>query len=198
MTGRLSSVVFDCSDPHRLAHFYSELLGLPVTRVDGDWVDIGDGQTRLSFQHAPGHQPPRWPDPAFPQQVHLDIHVDDIAAAEAKVLALGRPGCPAPSRGSGSTPTRPVIRSAWNAGNAPARRRPAPGDPGPAPGIWLSPDLSVLPYDPRWFLYRGLAHLAGHPVCLTRRLIWGRCRRRCRRKLPERHIRRIAGCRALT
>jgi hypothetical protein len=34
MTGRLSSVVFDCSDPHRLAHFYSELLGLPVTRVE--------------------------------------------------------------------------------------------------------------------------------------------------------------------
>ena len=33
--------------------------------------------------------PPRWPDPAFPQQVHLDIHVDDITAAEAKVLALG-------------------------------------------------------------------------------------------------------------
>jgi catechol-2,3-dioxygenase len=35
MTGRLSSVVFDCRDPHRLAHFYSELLGLPVIRVDG-------------------------------------------------------------------------------------------------------------------------------------------------------------------
>jgi hypothetical protein len=31
MTGRLSSVVFDCGDPHRLAHFYSELLGLPST-----------------------------------------------------------------------------------------------------------------------------------------------------------------------
>ena len=49
----------------------------------------GDGQTRLSFQHAPDHQPPRWPDPAFPQQIHLDIHVDDIAATEAMVLTLG-------------------------------------------------------------------------------------------------------------
>jgi len=93
MTARLSSVVFDCSDPHRLAHFYSELLGLPVTRVDGDWVDIGDGQTRLSFQ------PPRWPDPAFPQQVHLDIHVDDPAAAEAKVLALGAARLPSTEPG---------------------------------------------------------------------------------------------------
>src|SRR4029077_4959719 len=99
MTGRLSSVVFDCSDPHRLAHFYSELLGLPVTRVDGDWVDIGDGPTRLSFQPAPGHQPPRWPAPAFPQQVHLDIHVDDITAAEAKVLALGATRLPSTEPG---------------------------------------------------------------------------------------------------
>jgi catechol-2,3-dioxygenase len=89
MIGRLSSVVFDCRDPHGLARFYSELLGLPVTRVDGDWVDIGDGQARMSFQHAPDHQPPRWPDPAFPQQVHLDIRVSDIDAAEATVLALG-------------------------------------------------------------------------------------------------------------
>jgi catechol 2,3-dioxygenase-like lactoylglutathione lyase family enzyme len=99
MTGRLSSVVFDCGDPPGLAHFYSELLGLPVTRIDGDWVDIGDGQTRLSFQHAPGHQPPRWPDPAFPQQVHLDIHVADIAAAEAQVLALGATRLPSTEPG---------------------------------------------------------------------------------------------------
>jgi len=89
MTGQLSSVVLDCRDPHGLARFYSELLGWPVTRVDGDWVDIGNGQARLSFQHAPDHQPPRWPDPAFPQQLHLDIRVDDVAAAEATVLALG-------------------------------------------------------------------------------------------------------------
>ena len=64
MTGQLSSVVLDCRDPHGLARFYSELLGWPVTRVDGDWVDIGNGQARLSFQHAPDYQPPRWPDPA--------------------------------------------------------------------------------------------------------------------------------------
>jgi catechol 2,3-dioxygenase-like lactoylglutathione lyase family enzyme len=51
--GRLSSVVFDCADPHALARFYSELLGWPVIRVDGNWVDIGDGQSRLSFQLAP-------------------------------------------------------------------------------------------------------------------------------------------------
>ena len=90
MIGRLESVVLDCRDPHALARFYSELLGWPVVRVDGDWVDIGDGRSpRLSFQLAPDHQPPKWPDPAFPQQVHLDLKVDDIEEAERQVLALG-------------------------------------------------------------------------------------------------------------
>ena len=100
MIGELHSVVLDARDPHALASFYSELLGWPVVRVDGDWVDIGDGQGRqLSFQHAPDHQPPRWPDPAFPQQAHLDIDVQDIDTAEAQVLALG--ATPLPSNEPG-------------------------------------------------------------------------------------------------
>jgi len=33
--------------------------------------------------------PPRWPDPEHPQQLHLDIRVDDVDAAEQAVLALG-------------------------------------------------------------------------------------------------------------
>ena len=89
MIGRLSSVVLDTADPHGLAQFYSALLGWPVTRSDGDWVDISDGHARVSFQLAPDHLPPRWPDPAFPQQFHLDIRVDDIDEAEPKVLAMG-------------------------------------------------------------------------------------------------------------
>jgi catechol 2,3-dioxygenase-like lactoylglutathione lyase family enzyme len=100
MIGQLAGVVLDCPDPQALAAFYSELLGLPITRVDGDWVDISDGKTIcLSFQHAPDHQPPRWPDPAFPQQFHLDVMVDDLDQAEPKVLALGATRLP----GQGST-----------------------------------------------------------------------------------------------
>jgi catechol 2,3-dioxygenase-like lactoylglutathione lyase family enzyme len=100
MIGRLAGVVLDCPDPHALAAFYSELLGLPITRVDGDWVDISDGEAIcLSFQLAPDHQPPRWPDPAFPQQFHIDVMVDDLHEAEPKVLALGATRLP----GQGST-----------------------------------------------------------------------------------------------
>jgi len=86
----LFSVVLDCPDPHALAHFYAQLLDLPVTRDEGDWAEIGDSHTgRLSFQRVTGYRSPRWPDPAFPPQVHLDLQVGDITEAEARVLALG-------------------------------------------------------------------------------------------------------------
>jgi catechol 2,3-dioxygenase-like lactoylglutathione lyase family enzyme len=89
--GRMHHVVLDCPDPAALAAFYSALLGLPVTYRDDDWVVIAPNDTSsgLAFQCAPAHQPPSWPDPAVPQQFHLDIMVEDPAAAGPRVLALG-------------------------------------------------------------------------------------------------------------
>jgi Glyoxalase-like domain len=85
MIGRLFSVVLDCPDPRALAQFYSQLLGLPITRAEPDWAQIGDTHSgRLSFQRVPRYQPSRWAPRA----------------------------CLAPSRASASTPTRPGTRSA--------------------------------------------------------------------------------------
>ena len=91
MIGRLHHVVIDCPDPAGLARFYSQLIGLPITYESDDWVVIAPSDTNsgLAFQLAPDHQPPRWPDPARPQQFHLDVMVDDVEAAEPQVLALG-------------------------------------------------------------------------------------------------------------
>ena len=91
MIGRLHHVVLDCPDPAALAGFYSALLGLPVTYRDDDWVVVArdDTSSGLAFQLAPGNRPPTWPDPSVPQQFHLDIMVDDVAVAGARVLALG-------------------------------------------------------------------------------------------------------------
>jgi catechol 2,3-dioxygenase-like lactoylglutathione lyase family enzyme len=91
MPGRLHHVVLDCPDPAALAAFYSRLLGLPVTYASDDWVVVAASETSsgLAFQPAPGHQPPTWPDPAVPQQLHLDIMVEDVQAAGAHALALG-------------------------------------------------------------------------------------------------------------
>ncbi|WP_329108159.1 VOC family protein [Micromonospora sp. NBC_01699] len=91
MIGELRSVVVDCPDPRGLAGFYGELLGRTVVHDSDDWVTLGGGagQPRVAFQLAAGLREPRWPDPERPQQFHLDVTVDDIEVAEAKVLALG-------------------------------------------------------------------------------------------------------------
>jgi catechol 2,3-dioxygenase-like lactoylglutathione lyase family enzyme len=91
MIGRMHHVVLDCPDPPALATFYSSLLGLPVTYQDDDWVVVAVNETTsgLAFQRAPGNRPSTWPDSEVPQQVHLDIMVEDPATAAPQVLAIG-------------------------------------------------------------------------------------------------------------
>src|SRR3984885_652826 len=90
MIGRLHHVVLDCPDPAALAAFYSRLLGQPITYQSDDWVVVAanDASSGLAFQLAPGHRRPSWPDNAVPQQLHLEIMVEDVAASAPLVLAL--------------------------------------------------------------------------------------------------------------
>ncbi|MFC7246420.1 VOC family protein [Catellatospora aurea] len=90
MIGNLRTVVLDAPDIKGLAAFYSELAGLTEHYADDEWITLkaADG-TRLGFQHAPDHVPPRWPDPAYPQQMHLDLRVPDMAAAVEHAVKLG-------------------------------------------------------------------------------------------------------------
>src|ERR1700760_1717411 len=101
MIGRLHHVVLDCREPAALAGFYAELLGQPITYRSDDWVVVAanDASSGLAFQLAPDHQPPTWPDPAVPQQYHLDVMVEDVAAAGPRVPA---PGGRPPAGESGS------------------------------------------------------------------------------------------------
>ena len=84
-------MAIDCPDPDALAGFYSDLLGLPVTYRSADWVVVSANETTsgLAFQRAPDHKRPTWPSPSVPQQMHLDIMVEDPQAAGERVLALG-------------------------------------------------------------------------------------------------------------
>ncbi|GAA1547978.1 VOC family protein [Streptomyces albidochromogenes] len=87
---KLGTVVLDCPDPHALAGFYAELLGGEPRAAEEGWVDLsGYEGTPLAFQAAPGFVPPRWPAPDGSQQFHLDLTVEDLDAAEERVLALG-------------------------------------------------------------------------------------------------------------
>lgn len=90
MIGRLRSVVVDGKHPEALAAFYAKVLGGKVEASDETWVVSTTPEgTRLTFQRSPEHEQPRFPDPRGSQQFHLDIHVDDVDAAEREVLALG-------------------------------------------------------------------------------------------------------------
>ena len=44
---------------------------------------------RLAFQLAPDFVAPTWPDPAVPQQAHLDLAVDDLETAGAFAESVG-------------------------------------------------------------------------------------------------------------
>jgi catechol 2,3-dioxygenase-like lactoylglutathione lyase family enzyme len=92
ISARLTGVVLECPDPRALAEFYSQITGWPVVNTDPDWYSIGEdpaARPLLSFQLAPNHQPPHWPDPASSMQFHLDFTVDDLDSAEQATLALG-------------------------------------------------------------------------------------------------------------
>jgi hypothetical protein len=52
-------------------------------------VAADDRTSGLAFQLAPDHRAPTWPDAAVPQQMHVDVMVDDLDAGDAEALALG-------------------------------------------------------------------------------------------------------------
>ncbi|MDQ1651717.1 MAG: hypothetical protein QOI35_917 [Cryptosporangiaceae bacterium] len=98
MIAELRSVVLDTPDPAALATFYAAITGWKTVADEPDWVTLQDegGGVRLAFQLAPDHQPPRWPDPNFPQQSHLDFTVSDVDSGEQQVLGLGATALPTP------------------------------------------------------------------------------------------------------
>jgi predicted enzyme related to lactoylglutathione lyase len=86
----LMSVMLDCPDAKALSHFYAELLGKPVTyEADGVAMIGEDGAQPVMFQQVERYTAPRWPDPAYPQQIHLDVTVQDVDAAERAALDIG-------------------------------------------------------------------------------------------------------------
>lgn len=86
---RFPSIVLDCPDAAALATFYGVLLDWKV-ESSADWADVrSDYGQCLSFQQVEGYSPPVWPGQEVPQQMHLDVIVDDLDAGESAVLALG-------------------------------------------------------------------------------------------------------------
>jgi predicted enzyme related to lactoylglutathione lyase len=85
-TGRpvLSTIVFDCSDPERLAQFWGELLGVGVAYRDATWVALERTPEggRIAFQPVPESK-------AVKNRVHVDLLVDDLPTSTAAAVAAG-------------------------------------------------------------------------------------------------------------
>jgi hypothetical protein len=82
-------VVFDARDIEAESALWAGLLG-GVVHSDEDWHSIVvDGDWVMGVQRAPNHVAPDWPDGPQQQQVHLDLHVDDLQAAERLAAELG-------------------------------------------------------------------------------------------------------------
>jgi catechol 2,3-dioxygenase-like lactoylglutathione lyase family enzyme len=86
---RYPSIVLDCPDPAVLADFYGSILDWKVDASDG-WADIrADYGQCISFQQVADYRAPVWPAQDVPQQMHIDVIVDDLDAGEKAVVELG-------------------------------------------------------------------------------------------------------------
>jgi predicted enzyme related to lactoylglutathione lyase len=85
----LFAVTIDAPDALALARFYSELMGIDVTYEGPEGALIAGSGKSVMFQQISGYNPPRWSDPAQPQQAHLDIIVDDLDVGEVRAVELG-------------------------------------------------------------------------------------------------------------
>nr|WP_218566508.1 VOC family protein [Vallicoccus soli] len=102
----LHQTVLDTTDARGLAEFWRQLLGFRYRAGDeappagapdprgSTWLVLVDpqGVPRLAFQQVAELPPATWPEGPRPQQLHLDLRVDDVAALDeqhARVLALG-------------------------------------------------------------------------------------------------------------
>lgn len=88
--GKLTQLVFECSDPVELAAFWQDVLDLPVPSGDSDWMTLDWAPVgRLSFNRVDNYRAPEWPGERGSQQVHFDLLVSDLNDACRRVEAAG-------------------------------------------------------------------------------------------------------------
>jgi hypothetical protein len=85
---RLGSISLDCADPAPLARFWAELLGGEIAFTSDTFVAVKTDRMWLSLVQVEDHTPAGWPG-GTPKQMHLDLAVDDLDAAETEAVRLG-------------------------------------------------------------------------------------------------------------
>lgn len=84
-----TTIVLDAPDLDAESSFWAAMFEGTVEK-DWDWHDVQvDGRSVIGIQLAPNHVRPQWPSGDQQQQLHLDLHVDDVIAADKEVVSLG-------------------------------------------------------------------------------------------------------------
>jgi Glyoxalase-like domain len=86
---RIASIALDCAEPGPLAEFWSALLGGEIAFRSDEFVAVRVGSTWLAAVKVAEHRPATWPSAEIPKQMHLDLGVDDLDAAQNEAVRLG-------------------------------------------------------------------------------------------------------------
>lgn len=84
----LSAITVDCREIGPMIAFYAGAFGGEVSHEDGTgaWVHVPGGPLIL-VRRVEAYEPPSWPGTGM--QMHLELTVDDLDAAEARLIELG-------------------------------------------------------------------------------------------------------------
>ncbi|MDO3685777.1 VOC family protein [Micromonospora sp. C28ISP2-4] len=85
----IAMISIDSSDPAAHAAFYAKALGWEITHSEAEYAMIVKDGPAIGFGLVPGYAPPAWPDDSGTKRYHLDLYVDDVAAAEKDLMAAG-------------------------------------------------------------------------------------------------------------
>ena len=80
---RLPLIAIDCPDPGALARFYGAMLDWKIDDSTNPASVCSENGQCISFHQVAGYTPPIWPTQERPQQMHLDVIVDDLDAVGA-------------------------------------------------------------------------------------------------------------------
>jgi predicted enzyme related to lactoylglutathione lyase len=85
--GWLRGVIYDCRDHRAMCEFYRRLLGVEIQDEQDGWLELAPGSSSVIMGFTPVD--PSKLEKVGNQRVRIDIEVDDLDVANAKVLALG-------------------------------------------------------------------------------------------------------------
>jgi predicted enzyme related to lactoylglutathione lyase len=83
--GWLRALVCDAQDSERLSQFWQEVVGVPVAKVQTDWIRLAPdkGGVCFAFEPLPADAAPVSP------RLRPDIEVEDLDVAQTRVEELG-------------------------------------------------------------------------------------------------------------